>query len=241
MSGSTPARQLPNGTPRLTNGNPSSNVESARRGASMTREGTNGAIGSGQSGVSERDGEEEAREDPVQAMLRERCAQTEAKIAALFGADGQVRRASKAPSPQQHGGARPAHPEEPAKTSVQPKKAARQIDDDYGDDDDDEEDEEHGKESPLKGKDNAGPPNGVSAHPVRSPGSTAKPTTDRNSSTTAEQAKSSEDVRKQLEEDKAMAAEAAKRNFQTMFFTLENDRDAMLEQQKLDELDREVE
>ena len=48
-------------------------------------------------------------------------------------------------------------------------------------------------------------------------------------------------MRKKLEEAKKAVEDAAKRTFHTMFFTLESDRDAMLEQQKLDELDRQVE
>ena len=47
-------------------------------------------------------------------------------------------------------------------------------------------------------------------------------------------------TREKLEEDRKAAEEAARRALSTMFFTLENDRDAMLEQQKLEESDRQV-
>ena len=47
-------------------------------------------------------------------------------------------------------------------------------------------------------------------------------------------------TREKLEADRKAAEEAAKRAFHTEFFTLETDRDAMLEQQKLDESDRQV-
>jgi transcriptional activator SPT7 len=40
--------------------------------------------------------------------------------------------------------------------------------------------------------------------------------------------------------DKKATEDAAKRSFHTLFYTLENDRDAMLEQQKLEESDRQV-
>jgi transcriptional activator SPT7 len=50
-----------------------------------------------------------------------------------------------------------------------------------------------------------------------------------------------EDIRKQLEEDKKATEEAAKRSFHTLFYTLENDRDAMLDQQRLEESERQVE
>ncbi|KAF2723423.1 hypothetical protein K431DRAFT_219906 [Polychaeton citri CBS 116435] len=127
---------------------------------------------------------------------------------------------------------------------VPPKKAARVIDDDYGDDEDEEDEVE--KESPLKNKTphRATLPNGlVSSHTPRSP-NTLGPSRLVKTSTGAngpEAAKSSEDVRKQHDEDKKIAAEKAKRSFQQMFYTFEHDRDAMLEQAKLDELDREVE
>lgn len=234
MSSSTPARHLPNGISRITNG--TGGGGGARRTASMTRDGAIGA------GLGEREAEEDAAEDPVQMMLRERWAQAEAKIAALFGTDGQTRRASRRPTPQPDGGAAHARFEEHAKTSPPPKKAARQIDDDYGDDDDEEEEEEGARRSPLMAKSKAALPNGLSPRAVRSPAPVSKPPAARTSTTSSsDQAKSSEDVRKQLEEDKAAAAERAKRSFQAMFYTLESDRDAMLEQQKLDELDREVE
>lgn len=47
-------------------------------------------------------------------------------------------------------------------------------------------------------------------------------------------------TREKLEEDRKAAEEAARSALSTMFFTLENDRDAMLEQQKLEESDRQV-
>ncbi|EWC48248.1 hypothetical protein DRE_02352 [Drechslerella stenobrocha 248] len=47
-------------------------------------------------------------------------------------------------------------------------------------------------------------------------------------------------TREKLEADKKAAEDAAKMSFSTMFYTLESDRDAMLEQQKLDESDRQV-
>ncbi|KAI5790658.1 hypothetical protein DFH27DRAFT_570801 [Peziza echinospora] len=47
-------------------------------------------------------------------------------------------------------------------------------------------------------------------------------------------------TREKLEADRKAAEQAAKSALSTMFFTLENDRDAMLEQQKLEESDRQV-
>lgn len=184
--------------------------------------------------------EEEREEDAVHVGLRTRWAQTEAGISALFGADGQGRRVERRGVALAKVGEEGAA-EESAKTSVPAKKAARTIDDDYGDDEDDEEDEAVEKESPLKAKGKAAPLNGMIPAASRSPVPGHKHSTTRTqTSAPSEPAKSSEDVRKQLEEDKKAAADAAKRSFQSMFYTFENDRDAMLEQQKLDELDREV-
>nr|POE64843.1 transcriptional activator spt7 [Quercus suber] len=183
-------------------------------------------------------------------MLRQRWAETESNIAALFGTNGQIRRASKRPtSPTPEAKVNAPTTTSPlgnAKTSAPPKKAARTIDDDYGDDDDEEEGEgeedESEKASPLKVTENSAVVNGTSSHAVRSPAPLSRVATiASHSSSGPEQIKSSEDVRKQLEEEKKTAAEGAKRSFQSMFFTFEHDHDAMLEQQKLDELDREVE
>ena len=229
---STPLRPAINGYPRALNGLNGS----ARRGTSMTRDGPHGSSLGAASVVEE----EEREDDPIHCMLKARWAETEASIAALFGTDGQLRNASK-----NSANATPANTgeTESAKTSV-PKIAARQIDDDYGDDDDEDEDgDEVDNQSPLKAKGRTALSNGLTQHGLRlPPTSTPMPAVVRaNASNGTEQAKTSEDVRKQLEQDKKAAAETAKRSFQSMFFTFENDRDAMLEQQKLDELDREVE
>lgn len=179
----------------------------------------------------------EAEEDDP---LKLRWAETTANISKLFGTGLNARRSSRKASPTSDAAAATAATN--AKTSAAPNKPARQIDeDDYGDDDDEEE-SDSGKETPLKAKGKAALPNGLSPFAVRSPAGLSKPPLARSvTSAPTEPAKSSEDVRKQLEEDKKAAADAAKKSFQSMFYTFENDRDAMLEQQKLDELDREVE
>lgn len=125
-------------------------------------------------------------------------------------------------------------------TEVAPKKSVRKIDEDnYDDDDDDEEDEE--KEIQCSFEKNKG------TNAVQSQYKTAvsfapeilsvKQTV---SATGNEQTKSSEHVRKQLELAKKATEEAAKRSFHTLFFTLENDRIAMLEQQKLEESEKQI-
>lgn len=238
---STPSRPAVNGFHRPANGGPSS----ARRAPSMTRD------GSSVPGLAPEEGPPE--EDPVHEALQARWRLAETRIAALFGADGR-QGASRRPSAKPTDVAvRDSSAEESAKTTALPKKAARQIDDDYGDDDDDEDEEEEvEKQSPLKLKGKAVQTNGIPqatgvSTPVRAAGAAGKPlgasagAARPGTASTSDSGQTSEDVRKQLEKDKKAAAEAARLSFQDMFYTLESDRDAMLEQQKLDELDREVE
>ncbi|KAK3704491.1 Transcriptional activator spt7 [Vermiconidia calcicola] len=229
---STPQRALTNGYHARTNGLNGS----ARRGVSMTRD------ASGLGSVPAAEEEERGDDDPVQHMLKKGWAETEARIASLFGTHGASRRASNKPASITDAAAGSSTLDNAKTPSAPPKKApARQIDDDYGDDDDDDE-EDSAKESPLRAKGKAGLPNGILPALSRSPAPSVKATANGTvTSAPSEPAKSSEDVRKQLEEHKAAAAEAAKRSFQSMFYTFENDHDAMVEQQKLDELDREVE
>lgn len=191
-------------------------------------------------------------DDPVHVMLKEKWSQSESIIAALFtdsknNSDVQLEHdrpsSDAAPAEQQNNAPAPA-----ARPDPTPKRPARTIDeDDYGDDDDDEDEEGDGEtapvaESPLIAKEKAPQLNGYPRPLGRSPSLGLKPTTTRTStSSSSDHGKTSEDVRKKLEEDKRATEEAAKRSFHTMFYTLESDRDAMLEQQKLDELDRQVE
>jgi transcriptional activator SPT7 len=126
------------------------------------------------------------------------------------------------------------------RSEPRPKKPTRNIDEeDYGDEDEDEQEDE-------AEADPAGLP---SAHlevvkitqTQQSPSELAsRPSLDRTAS--IDHSKTSNDAAKQGEEDQEAAEEeTAKRDFHLYFYTLENDRVAMLEQQKLDELDRQVE
>lgn len=196
--------------------------------------------------------EEGPEEDPVHEAMQAQWKNAETRIAALFGGgdtQSASRRASAKPTdvPMHESNA-----EDHAKTTALPKKAARQIYDDYGDDDEDDEEEDVEKQSPLKSKGKASQVNGIPtvsgvSTPLRTTVPTGKPLGSAagvarpGTSGTSDSGQTSEDVRKQLEQDKKAAAEAAKQSFQNMFYTLESDRDAMIEQQKLDELDREVE
>ena len=138
----------------------------------------------------------------------------------------------------------PSPPEVP-KPPEPHKRTIRTIDeDDYGDDDDGEDEDSAINESPLKMKAAALAasqrrtllPMPNLPFPAKPP-----PLEHRSSTTSSEQGRSSEDVRKKLQEEKQAMEEAAKRHFNTVYYTLENDKRAMLEQQKLDDLDRQVE
>lgn len=187
-----------------------------------------------------------AEEDPRAARWRHHYLRTEARLNAVlagtcrddaFDALDTGLQPSSDDAPMAHD----------ARAAITPKKPTRTIDeDDYGDDDDDEddEDEDETQVSPLLLK---SAPNGITAAAASTPGLVCIPSLsnkagiERTGTPSSEQAKSSDDVRKKLEQDKKAAEDAAKRSFHTLFYTLESDRDAMLEQQKLDELDRQVE
>jgi len=179
-------------------------------------------------------------DDPLHISLKARYHLSQAKIANLFS------RHAIPPSTSESTSNRPARHQSPLTESTPPpppppKRPARTIDeDDYGDDDDDDEEEDVNShtqqshpaaESPSRSKQPA------------SPSLSLKPTITRTSTSSAssDHAKSSEDVRKKLEQDKKAAEDAARKSFHIMFYTLEADRDAMMEQQKLDDLDRQVE
>jgi transcriptional activator SPT7 len=183
-----------------------------------------------------------AEEDPRAARWHEHYLRTEARLEAVLGG---TRRDDFLDAPDNGSKSSPdaAPAAHDARPTVTPKKPARAIDeDDYGDDDEDDEDDDT-RTSPLLAK---SIPNGVAATPLgtpslRVPSISNRLGTERTSTPSSEQAKSSDDVRKKLQQDKKAAEDAAKRSFNTLFYTLESDRDAMLEQQKLDELDRQVE
>jgi transcriptional activator SPT7 len=115
-----------------------------------------------------------------------------------------------------------AHNDEPPRPAAP---AVRVEEDDY--DDDEEEDE-----LPRK------PP---SAPPVMSKQSSSSRSQSAGSPTkTGAESKAATATRERLEADRKAAEDAAKHAFSTMFFTFETDRDAMLEQQNLEESDRQV-
>lgn len=181
-------------------------------------------------------------EDPRIAQFRELYRRSEAKINAIFSGrfsvDDLVGDANVAdfelPESQ------PERVDAPAAPSVAPPKPARKLDDDYDDyDEEDDIDMPDSTESPLKTK---------SVPPSQDPTHASAPAQRPDTATSVGQdgakgpkKETLEEIRKQLEEDKKATEEAAKRSFHTLFYTLENDRDAMLDQKRLEESERQVE
>lgn len=181
-------------------------------------------------------------EDPRVIAFRTRYKQTEARLSRLFRADKSFGDGSTHDDMAIDAiplAAEIAKPPELIKVV----KAARTIDeDDYGDDEDGE-DEQPDSQSPLLAKSTlaAFGQNRSTPSPINPPFPSKLPPLDlRVGSNSGDQANNVEDARKRLQEDKQAAEEEAKRSFNTLYYTLENDRIAMLEQQKLDELDRQV-
>lgn len=200
-----------------------------------------GAMSSG-SGNNAADGMDiSSEEDPRQVEFKDRYRRSEARLIALLGSESKEKEISD------NDGSVLNNPDNASSQDAQPasvpKKPARVIDeDDYGDDDDEDEEDNAYQATPSKVKQVA-PSINVStmSNSINVSTSNQKPNLHRSSSATSEVPKTSEDVRKKLEEDKKAAEDAARRSFNEVFYTLETDRDAMLEQQKLDELDRQVE
>jgi transcriptional activator SPT7 len=131
--------------------------------------------------------------------------------------------------------------------SIQPapivaKKPARIIDDDYGDDEEEEDSDKPIAQSPVLQKISNARSSTPNASPALSAtGNMFKPNLSHRASHASDLMKAPDDARKRLQQDKEVAEEAAQFRFHNMFYTLEYDRPAMLEQQRIDELDRQVE
>ncbi|TVY59604.1 Transcriptional activator spt7 [Lachnellula suecica] len=187
-----------------------------------------------------------AEEEHQKAVFKELYRRSEARIAELFGglpaADVEQESADDPSAHQDQLADAPSVKEQHKEQA--PKKAARTIDEDnYDDDDDDEDDEEDVQVSPLKNKSANAllSPSKSGSSPVSSDTSPTKSAEQNKEDPAKEDPKSSEDARKQLAEEKKATEEAAKRSFHTIFYTLENDRVAMLEQQRLEESEKLVE
>ncbi|KAH7029183.1 bromodomain-containing protein [Microdochium trichocladiopsis] len=192
---------------------------------------------------------------------------SEARISSMFRDDGSYNHDTKAywePSfPSAHSVSPPPTTDHRPIEERPAKRVKRVIDeDDYGDDDSDDEEGVSGDNlhaadghnaSPLKHKSAATASKGLlsptksGSSPVPSVASPEK-TSDKpkdgssqeSQSQQHDRAKTLEETRKQLEDARKDTEEAAKRGFHTLFYTLENDRTAMLEQQQLEESEKQL-
>lgn len=181
-----------------------------------------------------------AEEDPKLSVFKELYLRSESRLERLFASQstehtGASSKTLENSTQEQNRGTAAV---EGPKAVPHPRKAARAIDEDDYEDSDGEAADSPASLSPSKPK-TSGPlavPAFTSTPMLRGTSSSSVQTTPK----AAALGKSSEDVRKRLEEDKKAVEDAAKRSFHTLFYTLENDRDAMLDQRKLEESERQV-
>lgn len=184
-------------------------------------------------------GDEDAGGQEAQAALfRELYKKSEARIARLFGGEGEEEETVD-------GDEAVVMDEEmvDAVPEVAPKRGGRAVDDDEDYDDYDDEEEEGDTRPQLTSKHSGNllsPSKSGSSPAQQSDKSLSKQSDKEKESTSQTQPKTSEDARKQLEADKKATEDAVKRSFNTLFYTLENDRVAMLEQQKLEESEKQI-
>lgn len=181
-----------------------------------------------------------AEEDPRLAIFRGLYVKSESRLNALLGEGEEtinVRPAGAGDPQIQHN--EEATEEAPAtRLSAKP---ARNINEDDYDESDDEDEDDSFTVSPLKSKStlptiNLAP---SATTTLRGLSSSSTPVSAKGALSSVA-GKTTEEARKKLEEDAKATEEAAKRSFHTLFYTLENDRDAMLEQKKLEESEHQV-
>lgn len=186
-------------------------------------------------------------EDPQVLRFRIRYEESEKSIASLFSKTGDVIVPEKRKLPESFDATFPGIPDiiAPDSQPAAPTTKKRKLDDDYDDYDDEDEDEDEEPDaatSPLKNKTNK--VHVVAdrhASPVPRPMPPSRPSSEASKSEAAKQKEKPEDARKKLEEAKRLENESVKQMSRQFFFTLENDRDAMLDQQRLDEAERRAE
>lgn len=189
------------------------------------------------------DAEDEARRAHFADLYRK----TEDRVALLFNPEGAYRTDAIDALRLEHGAAAAGSPTVlPPTTDHEPieepplKKAKRSIDEDDYDDDEDEEDE---APAPNTVKSNAGllSPSKSGSSPVQSVNSPGKQAyKDKSQDESQSQDKAGDDGFKSIEEARVATEEAARRSFHTIFHTLENDRAAMLEQQRLEDSEKQL-
>lgn len=197
-------------------------------------------------------------DDPQVLRFKALYEESEAKIASLFTTTGDLVVHKKRKLPPSFDAPESRIPDiiapasqgqgQPHTASSAPLSKKRKIADnydDYDDDEDDEDDADTSSASPLKGKSTkvqivADPSR--NATPIPRPAPPSRPASEASKAELAKQKQEKpEDARKALEEAKRREIETVKNMSRQFFFTLENDRDAMLDQQRLDEAERRAE
>lgn len=180
-------------------------------------------------------------------LFKELYLRHESRLANLFGDGNAVQKLGKRKeSPAQDDMVvdepRSSSPK-PDQGQQPPKKKARVIDEDNYDDEDEEDEEDVPTTDALskhKSTNALMSPSKSGSSPVSTTTSPIKRPEQSKDAVQQLEAKTSEDARKQLEEERKATEETAKRNLHTLYYTLENDRVAMLEQQKLEESEKQI-
>lgn len=197
----------------------------------------------------------DAEEESRRALFADLYRKTEDKIAVLFADDGSYNldaiAALKRRTPTPTVVLPPTTDHEPIKEPPL-KKAKRAIDEDDYDDDDEDEDEAPPAPAMLKTQASVAAaansllsPSKSGSSPVQSLSSPGKQAEKSKLSQDGSQGKaktgdSDDDGIKTLEEAREATEEAARRSFHTIIYTLENDRTAMLEQQRLEDSEKQL-
>jgi transcriptional activator SPT7 len=198
------------------------------------------------------EGDASVDDDPQTLKFTELYHACEAKIAALFSEEHQAAQAEKQARSEVETQTTRVATEAQSQAPAPVSKKRKLDDDDYDDFDDDEEEEEDDcaeiNASPLKGKGHKVQIVADAAQsPMPRPALHSRPSSDTTTKPAAKdipaksQKEEAEAARRKLEEAKRAETESVQRASRMMFFTLENDRDAMLDQQRLEEAERRAE
>lgn len=190
----------------------------------------------------------DAEEESRRASFAELYRKTEDRVALLFSDNGRYNRDAIDALRRMPSTATATLPPTTDHEPIQEpphKKAKRVIDeDDYGDDDDEDEDEDEDNKAPTA-KAQSTSANGALLSPSKSGSSPVQSVTTPKStdkSKTQDEAsgktKPGQDAIRTLDDARIATEEAARRSFHTIYYTLENDRAAMLEQQQFEDSEK---
>ena len=179
-------------------------------------------------------------ENPRLALFARLYSKSDAKVDALFGAQDEGSKHGATRVETEEGDETASHSQLPEPVKTTPKSTTRKInEDDY--DDSDGEDDAASDASPLKSRSTGSIAIPRISSPAKAFGSLSTSSgTILKAPSPNSPSKHNDDVRKKLEEDIRAAEDEAKQRFQLVFYPVTNDKDAMIEQQELEESDRQV-